>query len=577
MASLTDNASPADGRIMLPVIRRHRASVHSDDNGFRRRHCRQAFLGQHGQRGEPAIEADHQMPVRLRGGCLGDGIYLCFRQAKWFLYKDVFAVAQPLQHHRGMGIVAGRDHDSVDIWCCEHAVCVGRDLPERMFRPIVRRRDAFGADNRVQARACIGECRDQHAPAIVSRANHRNRRHPACGFGRRYLGCDRARHFRRVRGGVFQQDAERAIQLVIGAGGLLQGHPVGQKSCHIQPPRCHQIQHRFEIALLGPADMANRVVLPTFLIGRVVATGAIGAGNLEGQFFLVEIRARQFQPRDADQHNPAPRARHLGGLSDGFVGVCGSSDQHGIDAPPAGERLRRGKDFRAIAGGNGLSAKRAGLCQTIRVQINAEHMTSLRAQHLYAHQSDEAQTDHRHAFAHGGRGQTDTLQADGTDDGEGGIGLRHTIGHFGNQIAPDSHDLGMGTIRGHDVARHQISDTGTCLDHLADIAVTQRDWLIELGLHCVHSRRQTVSLHLLDGLAHLVGLLTGLVDPVGLAKVQQHLFGTDRDQAGARADQHLPCPATGRGHIGHGDRAILEALDDLSHGLANAPLTTRAL
>src|SRR5690606_253695 len=102
------------------------------------------------------------------------------------------------------------------------------------------------------------------------------------------------------------------------------------------PPVGHHVEHGFEIALLGPADKADRIVLPPLLIVRIIATGAIGAGDLEGEFLLVEISTGKLEPCHADQHDATPLAAHQGCLMDRLAALGGSSDDDGID--PAATR-----------------------------------------------------------------------------------------------------------------------------------------------------------------------------------------------------------------------------------------------
>ena len=62
------------------------------------------------------------------------------------------------------------------------------------------------------------------------------------------------------------------------------------RGCRDQPAVGHHVQHRLEVALLGPAHEADGVVLALVLVGGVVAAGTVGAGHLEGELLVVESR-----------------------------------------------------------------------------------------------------------------------------------------------------------------------------------------------------------------------------------------------------------------------------------------------
>ena len=55
-----------------------------------------------------------------------------------------------------------------------------------------------------------------------------------------------------------------------------------------EPARGEQVEHRLEVAPLGPAHLPGRVVDAPRLVGRVVPAGAVGAGEPQGQLALVE-------------------------------------------------------------------------------------------------------------------------------------------------------------------------------------------------------------------------------------------------------------------------------------------------
>ena len=100
----------------------------------------------------------------------------------------------------------------------------------------------------------------------------------------------------------------------------------------VEPPRGHELEHRFEVALLGPAHEAERIVVAALLVLRVVAPGAIGARHLEAQLLLVEVRTIELQAGDADQDDAAAPAAHAGRLRHRLVARGRGDDQHAIRA-----------------------------------------------------------------------------------------------------------------------------------------------------------------------------------------------------------------------------------------------------
>ena len=113
----------------------------------------------------------------------------------------------------------------------------------------------------------------------------------------------------------------------------------------INLPLGQHVKQRLEVASLSPADKADGIVLAPFFIQWVVSSRSIGAGNLKGEFFFVEIGPRQFQPDHPDQDNPPPLAAHEGRLVHRLVtlGRCGNDDRINPAAagnlPGSGQRV----------------------------------------------------------------------------------------------------------------------------------------------------------------------------------------------------------------------------------------------
>ena len=95
---------------------------------------------------------------------------------------------------------------------------------------------------------------------------------------------------------------------------------------HVQPSVRQQVQHRLEVALLGPAHEADGVVQALRFVTRVIAPRAVGTGDLKAQLLVVEVRPRQFQAHDPDQDDAPALAAHLGGLMHRLIAAGGGGD-----------------------------------------------------------------------------------------------------------------------------------------------------------------------------------------------------------------------------------------------------------
>ena len=123
----------------------------------------------------------------------------------------------------------------------------------------------------------------------------------------------------------------------------------------------------------------------------------------------------------------------------------------------------------------------------------------------------------------------------------------------------------MITVGGHPITDVESTDPLAHFQHRADIAVTQRYRLVQFGLDGLNGGHQAVGANLVQHHFYLVGLLSGLIDPVGLAEVLQHALGAGGDDGAGCTDQQ------GAGFGGGGWRfddlsnAGMEILEDLFH------------
>ena len=130
------------------------------------------------------------------------------------------------------------------------------------------------------------------------------------------------------------------LQQLEGPFSLREGEAVGDELGRPHLALGDQAQEGFHVALLGPANLADRVVEPMELVVRVVAARPVGAGESQLELLLVQGRSRQLQANVADDHHPAPVAREGGRQQHRIVRFGGGADEHRIGGVlPARPRL----------------------------------------------------------------------------------------------------------------------------------------------------------------------------------------------------------------------------------------------
>ncbi len=203
----------------------------------------------------------------------------------------------------------------------------------------------------------------------------------------------------------------------------------------------------------------------------------------------------------------------------------------------------------------------------MRIRVYAQHPAAGSRQNLDRHESDQPQPRHHHGLAQGRLRQSDTLQGDGPQRGEGGVLIRHIVGHFGAEIGRSDNDLGMPSVGNQPIPDLECAHTAPGLKHTADVAITESHRLTKLRQDRVQSRRHPVRARLLDDLTDLVGLLFRLRDQRSPGKVNKHPLGSSRNQRYGRGDPQGAAPDQWRGHVFDQGRTRVEVLQDLFHYL----------
>ena len=146
----------------------------------------------------------------------------------------------------------------------------------------------------------------------------------------------------------------------------------------------------------------------------------------------------------------------------------------------------------------------------------------------------------------------------------GGGVIGDLAGNAGAEVAGDAHDFGVGAV-GDDAAAGGEGG-GAGVEDDAGVAVAERNGLIELGVDGLEGGGEAVGAHLLENHADFIGLLARLVDPAGLAEIEQHALGAGGDEGGAGADPELIGSGGGTGDFGERSGAVAQRLKDLEHG-----------
>lgn len=572
VAGLADDAAAAAGEILRPVLGRNGPGIHGHDERLRFVQLRQQRLHLGHLRGEAPVEAHHQvrgmagrMRRRVGGSHLGD---LFQRQRQWLFDKHMLLRAQCLDHQGSVRAVAGGHGDQVDARVAQHLVDIRRSLGKALRLAVDDAAHATGGHHAVQLRAGLPERRHQHPRGVVAGADEGTDRLRGIEHRRRIDQRQPARERARWRRLVLQHDAQRglvAAQQVIRARRLVEGNAVRDQRAHVESAVGQHIEHRLEIALLGPAHEAQRIVPALLLIRRVVAARPVRARHLERQLLLVEVRPIQLQPRHAHQHDAAALAAHLRGLGHRLARRGGCRDDDAVHAPPAAERQPGRDRILAQARIAGFRPELRGQLQLLRVEIDGQHAAAVGTQQLHGQQADQAHAGHDEGLAQRGFGQADALQPDGRDDGEDGGFVVDLVRNARTEIAGHAHHIGVRAVRHDPVADLEALHARPHGVHRSDVAVAQRNRLVQLRADRAERGGQAIGGNLVEHHLDLFRLLPRLGQQRGAAEVHQHAFGAGGDQRGPRRGNDRA--RTGRHARGLHDigRARAEILQNLSH------------
>ena len=278
MAALAEDPAAAVLRVVKPVVVREGSRIDAHEQRRRRRSLE--LLSQaNRERGEAAVEADHQQPAAGEG--VLEALELFLVEGERLLDEDRLARVERRSGEARVARVARGDHDGVDRLVREELVRVrGRSLEAEA------RGDVGGGE------AGLGRDRGELRPRVLQSGNQRRAREcsgadeaDADGSGARAprrRRDDRARLAGLVR--VFEHDPEGARlcvarQRVVRERGVLDGETVGRQRRRVDLSRRDELEKRREVPLLRPAH--------------------VGVGEVASALFvLAVVPARPVRPRE---------------------------------------------------------------------------------------------------------------------------------------------------------------------------------------------------------------------------------------------------------------------------------------
>lgn len=262
---------------------------------------------------------------------------------------------------------------------------------------------------------------------------------------------------------------------------------------------------------------------------------------------MVEVRPIELEARDADQHDAAALPTHARALRDRIVAAGRGRNEHAVDSRPAGEGAGHGQRILAPLECHDVGAKLARKLGLGGIRIDAQHAAAIGTQQLHGEKSQKTQTGDDEALAQSGSRQAYALQSDCAEHRKRRFVVRYVIRYARTQIARYCDELCMRAIRHDALPDGEAANVGADLRDPADVAIAERDHLVELAAYGLQSRQNAVGAHLVEHLTDLLGLLPGLVDPPRAPEFNEHAFGSRRDERTSRLHQQTAsCGGTGR-------------------------------
>ncbi len=177
--------------------------------------------------------------------------------------------------------------------------------------------------------------------------------------------------------------------------------------------------------------------------------------------------------------------------------------------------------------------------------------------------TDEAEAHDHHRLAGPRVDQTEALQRDGRERREGRVFVGDAFRDTGGERRIGRDDLGVRGVGDDAVAGGEAGHLAR-IQHLADVAVAERDRLGELAADGGDGGEQAFGAHLRERRAEFLRLLARLAQPAAAAELDQHPLRAERDQRTRRPHEQAAATRTGSGHGEQFGTARTQMLDDLT-------------
>lgn len=484
-----------------------------------------------------------------------------------------------------MRAVPGDHEHRVDGLVAEHGVEIGgrvgeAELPLRVGRGQCRR----GDDCRQLDAVALCQVRQQHGRRVVARAYegqpHRRLGGPGRG-GHSAVASHRGHgHRRGLRFplflrlfGVPEQHSHglqvAVLQALVRLDGVVEVGDVGDQGLHVDAAAGEEIEETRQVAALGPAHVADRVVPPLQLVRRVVAPGAVTAREPDVELLLVVRVPREVQAALADVDDPAAVPAEPGGQLDGLVAAAAGGQVHLVHAVAAGEFGDGCLDGsgRGIPAGRGAQA--LGELAAHRVGVGPDDTDPRGGEELHHELPDQAEADDKGHLAELRLALADALHRDRPDGAEGRVPRREAVRHRGVEVLRHPVQLGVQRVliagAGHEVADLHVVDPGAdLLDHPAQRVAKGRVG-VQLAHHLAVGGGHPVGGHALHDLGHLVRPGAGLAHHRHAGLGHLHELGAGGYQRVGAADQNTARLAPRHRYVEQRQLATLVVLHNLFH------------
>jgi len=539
MTGFADDASPALLGIEGPVVGRQTTGVDVD------REAAWAGLGGQrgaqadGERGEAAVEADGEEG----GGTPRDGqrgIEVGLGERERLLDPDGLAGGQRRAGELAMSSVTRGDEDRGDLPVGQHRVdvgCRGRGVTGEQLRG-----KAVGGDEGGRRRALAPELRHEDAGGEVAAADDDD----AAGRAAVPIRARQGAEASLIRDGILDQQSvgAQATQVVVELRRGGERMPGGQQRGDVERAGSHQ---REDLGEVGPGGRR---------IGRI--RGAVRTRDLERDLVRVEVSAIEREARHADQHHAAAAAAEAGGEVDRFVGGSAGRDEHAGRA--AGKERRQARP----AVGNDR-ARLGGIGALRLIRIDADDADAAGAENPDGELADEAEAHDDHRVARAGVDEPKALQRDGRERREGRMVVGDAVRDADGERRIGRDDLGVRGVGDDAVAGGEAGHLAR-VEHLADVAIAERNGLGELAADRGDGGEQSFRADLREHRAELLRLLTCLAQPAAAAELDEHALGAERDERTGRADEQSSATRAGGGHVEEFGATRTQMLDELAQG-----------